>query len=127
MAPVVQPILCHHDDGSQENRPEDADKDGLMPAMLEARFLKIDPVTSWCTCTKCKGDLLVGSREYHCCREVGEAYSNVYFDGLGLECVTLHPGFAAMTNSNVLKQVGPGLRDRQGRRYWRCAGQTENE
>eukprot|EP00794_Sanderia_malayensis_P012393 gene12393-biopygen9878 len=60
-------------------------------------------------------------------REVAEAHGKVVFDGLDHECVTLHPGFAAMTDRIVLKQVGPLLKDRQGRRYRRRAGQTENE
>ncbi len=39
--------------------------------------MKTDPVTSWCTCTKCKDDSLMGSREFRCCREVAEAYGKV--------------------------------------------------
>ena len=121
-ARVVEPDLGHHN-GGQQNQPNDADEDGLTPAMLEARFLKNDPVASWCSCNKCKDTSLVGSREYRCCREVAEAYGKVVFDGLDHECVILHPDFAAMTNTTVLKQVGPLLKDRQGRRYRRRAGQ----
>eukprot|EP00794_Sanderia_malayensis_P002111 gene2111-biopygen1889 len=127
LARVVQPNLGHDVNRSQELSLEDADKDGLTPLMLEARFLKVDPVTSWCTCTKCKDDSLVGSREFRCCREVAEAHGKVVFDGLDHKCVTLHPGFDAMTDRIVLKQVGPLLKDRQGRRYGRRTGQTENE
>eukprot|EP00112_Aurelia_sp_Birch-Aquarium-sp1_P014956 Seg327.5 transcript_id=Seg327.5/GoldUCD/mRNA.D3Y31 product="hypothetical protein" protein_id=Seg327.5/GoldUCD/D3Y31 len=125
-ARAVQPDLGHHA-GGQNQLDNDADEDGLTPAMLEARFLKTDPVASWCSCTKCKDDSLVGSREFCCCREVAEAYGKVVFDGLDHDCVISHPDFAAMTNTSVLKQVGPLLKDRQGRRYQRRAGQTENE
>ncbi len=85
---VQQPEEGHPDGRGERN--EDADKDGITPAMLEARFMKTDPVTSWCTCTKCKDDSLVGSREFRCCREVAEAYGKVVFNGLDHECVTSH-------------------------------------
>ena len=72
---------------------------------------------SWCACTKCRDNSLVGLWEYRCCREVAKVYDKVFFDGLDHDFVMLHPNFAAMTNTSVLKQVGPLLKDRQGRMY----------
>jgi hypothetical protein len=43
------------------------------------------------------------------------------------KCVTEHEDFAAMTNLTVLNQVGPMLKDRNGKGYRRKAGQSENE
>lgn len=43
------------------------------------------------------------------------------------KCVTQHEDFAAMTNRTVLTQVGPMLKDRNGKGYRRRTGQSENE
>ena len=55
--------------------------------------MKANPVASWCTCTKCNDNFLVGSREFCCCREVAEVYGKVVFEGLDHECVILYPDF----------------------------------
>jgi len=51
------------------------------------------------------------------------------FDGSieRLKCITEHDDFAPMTNKTVLLQVGPLLRDKNGRGYRRRGGQTENQ
>ncbi|XP_019626578.1 PREDICTED: uncharacterized protein LOC109471681 [Branchiostoma belcheri] len=42
-------------------------------------------------------------------------------------CVTQHPEYIDLTKRVVLEQVGPLLRDKQGRPYRRRAGQDINE
>jgi len=51
------------------------------------------------------------------------------FDGSveNINCITKHADFDALTNKTVLKQVAPLLRDKQGRRYRRQPGRSENE
>ena len=51
------------------------------------------------------------------------------FEGLQRRtpCVTMHPDYMAMTNQTVLKNVGPLLKDRNGRAYRRRGNQSENE
>ena len=51
------------------------------------------------------------------------------FDGSieHLKCITKHGDFSAMTNKTVLLQVGPLLRDKNGKGYRRRDGQTENQ
>ena len=41
--------------------------------------------------------------------------------------MTQHEDYAAMTNQTVLTQVGPMLKDRNGKGYRRRTGQSENE
>ena len=44
-----------------------------------------------------------------------------------LKCITKHGNFSAMTNKTVLLQVGPLLRDKNGKGYRRRDGQAENQ
>ena len=41
--------------------------------------------------------------------------------------VTQHPHYLALTNSTVLKQVAPLLKDKSGKSYRRKGGSAENE
>ena len=54
---------------------------------------------------KCEEDLFVASREFCRFREAAKAHGKVVFDGLGQECITLHPNIAAMTDTHFLEQV----------------------
>ena len=51
------------------------------------------------------------------------------FDGSieRIKCIRQHVDFIAMTNPTVLEQVGPLLKDINGRSYRRHGGQTSNE
>ena len=53
--------------------------------------------------------------------DVAMRLGKLTFDGSieKIKCVTLHEDYKALTNETVLLQVGPMLRDRQGRSY-RC-------
>ena len=53
--------------------------------------------------------------------DVAMRLGKLTFDGSieKIKCVTLHEDYKALTNETVLSQVGPMLRDRQGRSY-RC-------
>ena len=67
--------------------------------------------------------------EYRCCREVGPALHKLVFDGSieKISCVTLHEEYIAMTHPAVLENVGPLLKDKEGRSYRRRTGQHQNE
>ena len=82
---------------------------------------------SRCKCGKCSLEHLVGSLEYRCCSEVNEAQGTLVFDGSieHISCITEHEDFIAMSNTSVLKNAGPLLKDRQGRKYRRKAGMNE--
>ena len=127
----LAPLRQDQDDGDEEaaRQDENVDTDGLSRQELEARYEKEKPVGDWCTYTKCKDDILVGSREIRCCREVAEAYGKVVFEGLQDTCVCViqHDDFAAVTNTTNLKMVAPLLKDREGKKYRKKADQTENE
>eukprot|EP00795_Rhopilema_esculentum_P009985 gene9985-18608_t len=103
------------------------DHDGLTPAVLRERYEQNTEVSSWCRCGKCKIEHLVGALEYRCCFEVNEAQGKLVFDGSieQISCITQHDDFIAMSNTTVLQNVGPLLRDRQGRKYRRKAGLHE--
>ena len=61
--------------------------------------------------------------------EIAQVCQKLTFDGSmeHLKCVTKQGDFSAMTNKTVLPQVGPLLRDKNGKGY-RCRdGQTENQ
>ena len=71
---------------------------------------------------------LSGALEYRCCREIAQASQKLTFDGSieRVSCITNHDDFS-MTNRSVLLQVGPLLRDKNGRGYRRRDGQTETQ
>ena len=82
-----------------------------------------------CTCKECATGNLAGALEHRCCREIAQVHQKLTFDGSieRIKCITKHDDFAAMTNRTVLLQVGPLLRDKNGRGYRRRDGQTENQ
>lgn len=80
-----------------------------------------------CKCNQCRTDLLENAREYRCCWEVGPAMAKLTLDGsTEPSCVTQHQDYKDLTKRVVLEQVGPVLRDKQGRPYRRRAGQHIN-
>ena len=85
--------------------------------------------THRCTCNMCSSETLISAREFRCCREVDSAVGKLMFD-FSIErfsCVTQHPDYLALTNSTVLKQVAPLLKDKSGKSYRRKGGSAENE
>ena len=58
-----------------------------------------------------------------------QASQKLMFDGSieRVSCITQHDDFSSMTNRSVLLQVGPLLRDKNGRGYRRRDGQTESQ
>ncbi|KAK2555914.1 hypothetical protein P5673_022183 [Acropora cervicornis] len=124
---IVQPYadepLAHTSDEDEE------DQDGLTPAVLRARFEDEVTAKDWCTCGECAKENLTGALEYRCCKEIVQIRQKLTFDGSieHLKCITKHSDFSAMTNRTVLLQVGPLLRDKNGKGYRRRDGQTENQ
>ena len=59
--------------------------------------------------------------------EIQEAVGKITFEGLDIACITEHKDYKAVTNTAVIKQTGPLLKDRNGRAYQWRAGQTENQ
>eukprot|EP00794_Sanderia_malayensis_P010408 gene10408-11495_t len=86
-------------------------------------------ICCWSSCTQCKDDLLVGALQYRCSREVNEACRKMVFYGTidEIPCITLDANFLAMTSTEVLSNVGPMLKRRDGRAYRQRAGQNRNE
>lgn len=82
-----------------------------------------------CTCSLFRKELLVNAKEYRCCREVGSALHQLMFDFSieKISCVTQHEDYIAMTHPTVLKNVGPLLKNKDGRSYRSCTGHHENE
>ena len=82
-----------------------------------------------CICKECAVEHLAGALEYRCCREIDQASQTLTFDGSieRVSCITQHDDFSSMTNRSVLSQVGPLLRDKNGRGYRRRDGQTESQ
>ena len=62
---------------------------------------------------------LTGALEYRYCKEIAQVRQKLMFDGSieRIKCITEHVDFAPMTNKTVLLQVGPLLRDKNGRGY----------
>ena len=82
-----------------------------------------------CTCGECAKENLTGALEYRCCMEIAQVRQKLTFDGSieHVKCITKHGDFSPMINKTVLLQVGPLLRDKNGRGYRRRDGQTENQ
>jgi len=82
-----------------------------------------------CKCSHCNVDMLVSAREYRCCMEVHPVVGILLFDGSieHVSCITEHEDYPAMTNTAVLKQVAPFLRDKSGKKYRRQDGRSEKE
>ncbi|XP_068696444.1 uncharacterized protein [Montipora foliosa] len=130
MVSIVRPYadepLAHSSDESED---DENDQDGLSPAVLRGRFQDEVPVNDWCACGECAKENLVGALEYRCCQEIAAARQKLTFDGSieHIKCITKHGDFAPMVNRTVLLQVGPLLKDKNGRGYRRHNGQTENQ
>ena len=117
-------------DASEEDEANSAtDEDGLTPVILEKRYEKHVPVDSWCKCGERDDEFLIGSLEFRCCREIKPAIGKLSWDGSieRFSCITQHEDFGALVNKTVLLQVGPFLKDHNGRRYRRRSGVSENE
>ena len=80
-----------------------------------------------CTCDNCSDQHLVGSLEFRCCKEVGEAIGKYTFEGLEPECIITHAEYNALTERIVLEQVGPLLKRRDGRYMRREQNTPMNE
>ena len=87
------------------------------------------PLETWCVCSYCCLEPLVGSREFQCCHEVAEAYGKVVFNGLTDTHVSIiqHEDFVALVNATNLKMVATLLKDRHGKNYRKKHDQSENE
>ena len=70
--------------------------------------------------------MLVGSREFRCCKEIVEAKGKFLFEGIDAGCILSHHDYEPMTNRTVLSTVGPLLKTEGGQRY-KKGGHTENE
>ncbi|XP_028408797.1 uncharacterized protein LOC114531372 [Dendronephthya gigantea] len=105
------------------------DPDGLLPATLEKRLDGRIPLEQWCSCKCCQIELLDGAMEYRCCKEMTPALRIMTFDGSieKITCITQHEDFGPMTYQTVLENVGPLLRDRNGRSYRRRGSQSLNQ
>ena len=131
--PYLNEPLIPDDEGIRgENQivaDESKDVDGLTRQELENRYLRAKPLETWCVCSYCRLEPLVGSREFRCCHEVAEAYGKVVFDGLTDThvCIIQHEDFVALVNATNLKMVATLLKDRQGKNYKKKHGQSENE
>ena len=53
---------------------ENKNVDGLSRQQLENRYERVKPLETWCVCSHCRPELLVGSREFRYCHEIAEAY-----------------------------------------------------
>ncbi len=74
-------------------------------------------------------DMLVGSLEYRCCREVIHTSGKMVLDGSidHINCITEHEDYSAVTNTTVLRQAGPLLKHKDGSYYRKKKNMSENE
>ena len=88
-----------------------------------------NPFKLRCKCEHCRVNSSVGILEYRCCKEVTPAIRLMVFDGSieNIKCITQYDDFPAMLNATVLQQVGPLLKDKNGRAYRQRGNQTRNE
>ena len=82
-----------------------------------------------CRRQHCRTELLVGSIEFRCCRDVTSTSGKMVFDGSieKISCITQHEDYDAITNRAVLVKAAPLLRTKDGRTYRRRGGVSENE
>ena len=131
--PYINEPLVPNDEGiggdGQAVADASTDVDGLSRQELERRYEGVDPLGTWCLCSNCNVEYLIGSREFRCCHEVAEAYGKVVFDGMTerYTCITQHEDFVALVNKTNLKMVAQLLKDRQGKNYKKKPRQSENE
>ncbi|CAB3999732.1 Hypothetical predicted protein [Paramuricea clavata] len=120
-----EPLASESESSSQDD--DELDEDGLSVEILRQRYEKEVPVDKWCTCGKCNHLHLVGAREYRCCREVIECVGKYTYIGQNVGCITDHEDFSSLTNRTVLLEVATLLRNKDGKRYRRQPGNTENQ
>ena len=82
-----------------------------------------------CKCGHCSYRSLVGALEFRCCREVVDSAGKMVFDGSieHIKCITEHEDYSALSNRTVLLQVAPLLKHRDGSKYKKHTGGSENE
>ena len=70
-----------------------------------------------CKCEQCSAERLVGTREFRCCWDAANIIAKLTFDGTieSIKCITQKENFEAMTNKAVLVNVGPLLKDKDGK------------
>ncbi|XP_068713257.1 uncharacterized protein [Montipora foliosa] len=124
--PYADEPLAHTSD---EDEDDEEDQDGLIHAVLRAIFEDEVTVNDWCMCGECAKKNLMSALEYRCCMEIAQVRQKLTLDGSieHFKCITKHGDFSAITNKTVLLQVGPLLRDKNGKGYRRRDGQTENQ
>jgi hypothetical protein len=86
-------------------------------------------LVSRCKCSHCSDKNLVGASEFRCCREVVDTLGKLVFDGSieHIKCITQHKDYVALSNRAVLLQAGPLLKHRDGSKYKKHTGVSENE
>ena len=125
--------LVPKDDGirgqNQAVADENKNVDGLTRQELENRYERVKPLETWCICSHCRPELLVGSRDFLYCHEIAKAYGKVAFDRLTdtYACTTQHEDHAARVNMTIFNMVVTLLKDRQVKNYKKKHGQSENE
>ncbi|XP_028412547.1 uncharacterized protein LOC114535438 [Dendronephthya gigantea] len=124
-----EPLASENDSNSSEseNLSENDGPDNIPRIVLERRFERTISVQDWCTCDNCSDQHLVGSLEFRCCKEVGEAIRKYTFEGLEPECIITCAEYNALTEIIVLEQVGPLLKRRDGRYMRREQNTPMNE
>ena len=72
--------------------------------------------------------MLEGALDFGCYHEVAEAIGKLAFNGSleRIRCLTHAEDFKAMTNSTALLNVGPIVRDQNGRKYRKPPGAVQN-
>ena len=118
--PLARPRVGLQDCDSSEEE-DDEDIDGLSPSVPKERYEKCVTVESWCKCSNCDDEFLIGSLEFRCCREVNAGCGKLTWDGSieRVSCITQHEDYEALVNKTVLLQVGPLLKDHNGKTYRR--------
>jgi len=129
--PYLNEPLVTKDDGIRGQNQAVADESknvNLTQQELENRKERVKPLETWCVCSHCRPELLVGYREFRCCHEIAEANGKVVFDGLTdtHACITQHEDHVALVNMPIFEMVVTLLKDKQGKNY-KKHGQSENE
>lgn len=89
------------------------------------KFIVYDSINR-CQCGRCSDDLLANAREFRCCMEIGYCVGKFTFEGKEPSCITQHWEYAPITHGAVLKNVGPLLISKSGKRY-KQKNQSDNE
>ena len=94
---------------------------------IEPSDLSLNISVYRCMCGNCSVTHLAGAREFRCCYEILQTRGKFTFIGLDAECILNHPDFSPLTNRIVLEQVGPLLRDKDGRHYRKRNDAAQNK